>query len=415
MNTRKRKKSNWELKGAFDIQELPQVLVLDILSRLSIKALYSCRSVCKDWLHIIHGSEFARIQLRRPPISILIKTSQRARAQRKLDLIQIAAGSGMRVERMRLSPMNVLPVHPVAAVELINSSNGLLCIRQCMNYRFLYVCNPILGEYIRIPDYNSLVDFVALGFSTRNNEYKILQTSYYSDYDFELDAMIYTIGKSKVWRSIGKRPRSCRGGRIPFNSFLHGGIHWISDQDNPPSSIQCFDFEREEFRQLQLPLLNKYNGLRLGVLKGSLYLCVFEGDDRKCDLWVMKNYGVQQSWTKFCVIEHMYPSALNMYEPVMFLSDVEILMASDKFVLSYNLVTKRLEKTRILRTRSQFLAFGYYPCFVSLHDVANGEKVQRIRDNDKFESLLSEGRNVYADLINSSFIESLEAKCFPIC
>ncbi|XP_050374662.1 F-box protein At3g07870 [Argentina anserina] len=410
MNPRTGRRGSWKLKGAFNIQELPPVLVVDILSRLSIKTLYSCRSVCKDWLRIIHGSEFAQLHLRRSPISILVKTFPKIRANRKLDLIQIA-GSRMRVERMRFSDdNNVLPVWPVYMVELINSCNGLLCIRKVTDYDSLHVCNPILGEYIRIafPDRSTCTDFIALGFSTRTNEYKILHTHYCSNYGtYDL---IYTIGTG-VWRRIGKRPSRSRVGRIPFNSFLHGALHWFPCH-NPHQGIECFDFEREEFRQLLLPFgfkrydgasyYKRYDGLRLGVLKDCLFLCVFEGDDGKSDVWLMKNYGVQESWTKVLVIEvreHLHPKTIYRdmryaYEPILFLSDVEMLiMSCDRLVVRYNLVTKCVERTRIVQTESQFQACDYYPCFVSLHDVANGEEVKRIRDSEKFGSLLSEGSN----------------------
>ncbi|PRQ38979.1 putative F-box domain-containing protein [Rosa chinensis] len=226
-------RGNWKPKGAFNIQELPQALVIDILSRLSIKALYSCRCVCEDWLHIIHDPQFARLHLLRSPISILIKTSSRARDQGKFDLIHIS-GSPMRVERMRFAPNNVLPVCPVSVVKLMNSCNGLLCVCEWMRYDRVYVCNPILGEYISIPlpDRNRhySIDFVALGFNTRTNEYKIVQTNYYSNYAHEPEAMIYTIGTG-VWRSIGKPPSGYRGGpyhSIPFCMELFIGFPFIT-------------------------------------------------------------------------------------------------------------------------------------------------------------------------------------------
>ncbi|KAK9933554.1 hypothetical protein M0R45_020747 [Rubus argutus] len=384
----KRQRGKWKPRGCLNVPQLPEALVMDILLRLSIKDLGNCRCVCKDWLHMISDPQFAHLHRLASPICILIGTSPPVKQQRKLDLIHTekCAGSRMRIARMRFAPQNCLPC-PVSKMNLINSCNGLLCLTGSRDGS-LYVCNPILGQYITIPSPDNqrmyFANFVALGFNAGTNEYKVVQTSCRDYRCSDPEAKIYTIGTG-VWRSIGKPPRGC--GAIPFNSVLHGALHWIPFYFNCPQVIESFDFEREEFRQLLPPAslqeFKHYDGLRLGVLKGCLFLCVFGGDDRKADMWVMKDYGVQESWTKFLVIENLYPRdnrphVNNVYEPIMFLNDVEILLTyKRRFVVRYNQETKRLENTTIIRTQSQFQAVGYCPCFVSLHDVSNGEEVKR--------------------------------------
>ncbi|KAK9933531.1 hypothetical protein M0R45_020726 [Rubus argutus] len=395
-----RKRGKWKPKGVLNIPQLPQALVMDILSRLSIKAIYNCRCVCKEWLHIICDPQFAHLHRLRSPIGILIQTFPRAEYQRKLGLIQIekCAGFNMRVERMRFAPKNSLPVGAASEIVLINSCKGLVCMgKGPLRDGSLYVCNPILGEYIRIPSpdrsNNWRISFVALGFSARTNEYKVLQT------DSHDEAWIYTIGTG-VWRSIGKAPSA--GAQLPFNSFLHGALHWVPIRFDGSQFIHSFNFEREQFRPLPPPVtghlkLSRYDHhLRLGVLKGCLFLCVFGAYNTEFDMWVMKDYGVQESWTKILVFENMYPQERyhlhNVYEPIVFSSDGEILMIyKDRVVVRYNQETKTVSKTGIIQTQSRFHAIAYHPCYASLHYVSNGEEVIRVRDNNKFEKLFAEG------------------------
>ncbi|XP_061993437.1 F-box protein At3g07870-like [Rosa rugosa] len=175
-----------------------------------------------------------------------------------------------------------------------------------------------LDQYIIIPSLDKdriyRGSFTGIGFSAKTKEYKVLQTSC-SNYNCnEPEARIYTIGIG-VWRSLGKPPSIGGIAEIPFNSFLHGALHWLPIYFNRPQLIQSFDFETEEFRPLLPPASLKefkyYDDLRLGVLKGCIFLCVFGCNDRTSDMWILKDYGVQESWTKILVIENLYPSGHN--------------------------------------------------------------------------------------------------------
>ncbi|KAK9902487.1 hypothetical protein M0R45_001576 [Rubus argutus] len=49
-------------------QQLPQGLVVDILSRLSVKTLFHCRCVCKSWVCIISDPHFHHLRVSRLPM-----------------------------------------------------------------------------------------------------------------------------------------------------------------------------------------------------------------------------------------------------------------------------------------------------------------------------------------------------------
>lgn len=183
-------------------------MVMEILSRLSIKTLFNCRRVCKDWLSIISNPQFAHLQASRLPLGILIKSHSFVKNSRKIKFTQIVefSGSDMRLEKMRFAfaPKTSLPI---LEFRMVNSCNGLLCLSGESRDDPLYVCNPILGEFITIPPndkgrYRAPLD--GFGFSLKTNQYKVLQSFYpmvnpeCRSIDY-LEVEIYTIGTG-VWR-----------------------------------------------------------------------------------------------------------------------------------------------------------------------------------------------------------------------
>ncbi|KAK9933568.1 hypothetical protein M0R45_020761 [Rubus argutus] len=392
----------WQPQGPCRFQQLPQALVMDILSRLLVKTLFLCRCVCKSWLLIISDSHFAHMRLSKLPIGILIKTTPGKRKSRVIDFTQIeeCEGSPFRLEKMRFSPKNSLPT--MSDFGLINSCNGLLLLSGAGPKRDkpLYVCNPILGEYITLPPTNETrlcSSFFGFGFSVATNEYKVLQTSSSAGGD-EGEAEIYTIGTG-AWRSIGKAPKDSAQD-APFNAVLHGALHWVSCGWKNFVFIHSFNFETEKFQTLPPPgyfrqIEKQFKELlKLGVVDGCLFLCVCGDDPTQFDMWVMKDYGVQESWTKTLVVEGLYLPELDndVYEPLVFLRNGEILLCyNDWIVVCYNQGTKSLRETRVAQTGSHFRAIGYNPSFVSLQEVAKGEKVKRVRDKKKSKNPFGEG------------------------
>lgn len=99
---------------------------------------------------------------------------------------------------------------------------------------------------------------------------------------------------------------------------------------------------------------------------------MFADDASKFDMWVMKDHGIQGSWTKSVVIENFCPMELSFdsYEPIIFLSNGEILMFNDDdplVVVYYNQESKSFRETRITLTTSPLVQLSYCPSFVSLY------------------------------------------------
>ncbi|KAL9400893.1 hypothetical protein Peur_004742 [Populus x canadensis] len=356
------------------MNKLTSCLIMDILSRLPIKTILNCRCVCKTWLHYISDSFFAKLHLARSPTSLLLKTISNNPESRNLQLVQITG-----------KPLDG-------------------------SHDDIYLCNPILGGYISIPpaagqETRHLSNF-ALGYCAITKEYKVLRTfcsktgSYYQP-----EAEIYTIGTGK-WRSIQKALLNLR--MFIVDSFVCGSIHWeLRDEDDCVNSIGSFNFENEQFSQLSLPPRYDEGDVTLTAFEGCLGLSFFHTySDPQYEIWIMKEYGNKESWTKQFTVKNLGFS--NLYEPLIFLNNGLILMMQYReFVVCYDTRRKFMEVIRIWQTQGDNYAIAYKPSFVSLKDVGKGEQLKMSRKQAGREDGKSSSEGAYNCTSHDQLSESI--------
>ncbi|THF98947.1 hypothetical protein TEA_009119 [Camellia sinensis var. sinensis] len=341
-------------------EQVPIQIILEILSRLPIKSLFRCQLVCKEWFSSISDPHFAK-HLSRSPISLLIKPIFRESRKLRLFDLQILHKTHPREAHLKLTTE--------------------------INIHMRYITLPYAtydGHY-RVPT------VTAFGFILRTNQYKVIRffiervvesinpITELKTYRDDPKAMIYTIGDG-LWRNLGSVPYYLKN--RSFNSFVNGALHWLNFTCDSPDFIRCFDFDSEEFRVVPEPpefgLRKEFSDhILVGVLRGSLSICDFSSPLRM-DIWLMKDYGIKESWSKELVIENGIGRRGNLdcYEPIMILKSGEILMLVNKDALKmYN---PKLGKFKKLNTyygiKSEFNATAHVPSSVSLRDVTKREK-----------------------------------------
>ncbi|OMO57924.1 hypothetical protein COLO4_34989 [Corchorus olitorius] len=377
-----------EAKIEMLLTDLPTGIIMEILSWLPLKSIFKCRCVCKTWLQIIsENPHFAKLHLSRSTISILIHNEKPEREAEYLRLYQVvqALDSGfIQIEETIFRPRLNLPDSPF---DLVNSCNGLVLLRG-NERKLVYVCNLVLDECItiKVPEEDNRHSIAfCFGFSVKTNQYKVVQTFFYGEPGEDFKAELYTVGTGS-WRSLGNAPFCLNLGYTCFNTFLHGAYHWVECLNLHVSDeiIVCFDFENDMFREFPLPTQIKPKAsdhLKLGVIEDSLYACCYHNDDSyQFDIWVMKDYGVKESWTKQFRIKHTFLSHtyFDYYYPLMLLKNGRMLISyNDSDVVCYNLKRKRFIETNIYAKRNYFFMIAYTPCFISLKDVARGEQILR--------------------------------------
>ncbi|KAJ4971591.1 hypothetical protein NE237_004690 [Protea cynaroides] len=169
----------------------------------------------------------------------------------------------------------------------------------------LCLLNPATKEYKRIPDpeilakrppYYVFKDY-GFGYSPRTDEYKVVVIRGYKiEENIHNDSWVYTLGTNSSWRLIEGSTYWIHTGS---HALVNGALHWMAISDMPGFSILLisFDLGDEKFRLLSLPKsLSQEDINHMGLLEsdGFLSLCHWMADG-KFDVWIMKDYGDEQS------------------------------------------------------------------------------------------------------------------------
>jgi F-box interacting protein len=174
----------------------------------------------------------------------------------------------------------------------------------------LYLWNPSIRKFKMLAATPLTRRFASLthglAYHSQNNDFKILRLVCYGENEPTVEAEVYTLSTDS-WRKvvlsepdIGSIEEMLQSPFLFFNGALHN-LAYYGDH----CFILSFDVNDERFWKIMLPQ-NYYVGFtpdveRLEVFKGLLALIAFGIDLNgigKCHIWVMREYGVVESWTK---------------------------------------------------------------------------------------------------------------------
>lgn len=373
------------------MEDLPVHVMIDILSRLPVKTIIHCKFVCKKWLNLISDSYFANLHLSRSPASLMLhhNPDNGMRAPRKVGILKwVEVKDELDHHHLHHDPvmtfdLDLAPIFQHSQILPVGSVNGLICLWQYgPKSDNTYICNPITREYMILPRQQYYREGYAMiiycfGVGSLTQEYKVIRifqgdippdpTS--SSRPSIVEAEVYTLGTCQ-WRSLGHVPYLLNGWSGPF---LNGNAHWIVLDRDSPEELCTFDFDKETFELFPSPPVeiieeSQMHFQSLAVLKGCL--CQSDTFESQFTIWVMKEYGIKESWHREVIIKESISPDLDwvMWEPVYLtegLKDGTILMIyyEDK-LLAYSPKTRTIEDTKIFNR--YFTGMGYRPSFLKL-------------------------------------------------
>ncbi|XP_026383678.1 F-box/kelch-repeat protein At3g06240-like [Papaver somniferum] len=300
----------------------PEEITVDILKRLPIKSVLKFRCVCKKWYDILNDPEFLKKQqnhdlgdddstliLRKgcDYYSISNDTFTSIASSSSSDVaISLSAKDVKDLDFPIISPKTPMPFIE-ETVQVLGSCKGLICF-VLVFARIHGLLNPFTGEYRKlpspgssIPSGKSLFYNYGLGYDSKTSDYKLVRIAK-SDENVP-EVKVYTVG-SNSWRSIENLDIpyvSCRG----TSRFLNGCLHWIANYSfQTPRVIVSFDLGSETFKELALPEnLRGGSNVCFSAAGGCLtVLCSDPCPWGRFDVWVMKDYGRRESWTRLFTI-----------------------------------------------------------------------------------------------------------------
>ncbi|XP_059659073.1 F-box protein CPR1-like [Cornus florida] len=191
--------------------------------------------------------------------------------------------------------------------------------------------------------------------------------------DYKVVRMVEFYGKDKsnLWRRIQDFPYYLWYRGRASGVFASGALHWVvspKPESDKSRLIAAFDLADKEYRLVPQPdnysLVNSH--MSMVVLEGCLcLLCNYFSVH--VDIWVMKEYGVMESWTKlFSVAQPTTIDKFKWVRPLAYSQSHEkVLMQQDnKRLLWYDLEKKTVDFIEIYGVESVTFADFYYQSLV---------------------------------------------------
>ncbi|KAI9118469.1 hypothetical protein K1719_010801 [Acacia pycnantha] len=425
--------------------DLPYDIFNNILLKLPMKSVLICKCVCKSWRSIISDPRLAQLYFDCAPITALVRTSDSRRVSRTVHLLDFDEFKSNEAQNlssdndcdhvcsckdsptpnchnhMKLEVKFKLPLRDSKGVldkmlearkrgkkrtsiackpeddkfNVVNSCNGLLCLwnpikrSSCVLYyqcvrEALVVCNPVTGEFIRLPQSEGLrrchYVFAGLGYLKKSNEYKVIQIMP-NIFGENGVAEIHTLG-TRSWRSIKYHGASWY--ELKYPTCLNGSLHWLV-YNYMEVSIICFDLESETLDPFPCPsaissirVNTTQTHISFGELKGSLYICCPYENAKRLRFWTMKEYGDGQSWTEvlsFSMEDFRYGQ--HLYQPRVVFGGLGILIYDPSGLFIYYDPQKHL--CRFLEVRGTPLKLEpifHIPNLMRLKDIVKDDNIE---------------------------------------
>ncbi|WMV48254.1 hypothetical protein MTR67_041639 [Solanum verrucosum] len=240
--------------------------------------------------------------------------------------------------------------YPTKSYGLEGSVNGLICLVNDDEELFLW--NPSIRKYKKLPDPKTSLPpqggprrAYGFGYDEVHDDYKVvIFNEIETNMIREFEVKMYSL-KSDSWRCVDDCPRMAQ-----FNvsgKFVHGKLHWVCDRYRDPNIISI-DLADEKWGEMDQPCDDVGEiALRVGVLGSDLsVLC--NCNMLLVDVWVMKEYGVKESWTKMFTIKYTLRSGYLGQRCLHMSNEGEILVVIKGEFMIYNPKDDSLRYSKVI-------------------------------------------------------------------
>ncbi|XP_055810326.1 F-box/kelch-repeat protein At3g23880-like [Solanum dulcamara] len=315
------------------IPTLPDELIAAILVRVPVKYLLQFKCVSKNWFDLISSPEFVKTHLSfsakdyTRQISLL-QFNRLEESNMKYCSVSSLFHDDFVTEALDLDcPMK----NPPQGVYISGSVNGLICLSNGFNE--LVIWNPSIRKFKKVLDFlptqmGQCWFNCGFGYDEVHDDYKVVGI-FSNMMKANFEAMIYSLKSDSLKTLEDFKPGVTYSGSP---KFVKGKLHWITMRRGR-QGITSIDLVDEKWGKLEQPCSHK-GDLNLGVLRGDLSVLYNSYERTYFDVWVMKEYGVKESWTKLYTIR--YPENYKLSPPLFMYNKGELLLAFESTFAIYN-------------------------------------------------------------------------------
>ncbi|KEH33120.1 putative F-box domain, galactose oxidase/kelch, beta-propeller, F-box associated interaction [Medicago truncatula] len=307
-----------------ELPTLPFDVLPEILCRLPVKLLIQLRCLCKFFNSLISDPTFAKKHLQ-------LSTKRHHLVLTNDELVMYDSPIPSLFSTSAVFTQTQLHISSTL-------TNGRIYAPTCscdgiflgmLKVGSYYLWNPSIRKFKLLPTLENPhehgANFCSFGYDHLIDNYKVIVVS------SKNKVSVNTLG-TDYWTRIEDIPYSdniCGQG-----VFVNGTVNWLASDD---SNILSLDLNKESYQHLLLP--DSENDLWiLHVVRDCLGL--FGTGDMSLDVWIMKDYGNKESWTKLYSVPNMQDRGLEAYDALYISEDdqllvdcIEIESGNDKLVL----------------------------------------------------------------------------------
>ncbi|KAM5554501.1 F-box/kelch-repeat protein [Rosa sericea] len=349
---------------------IPEEIMFEILTRLSVKSLLRFRCVCKSWNSLITSPNFINNHLERHDMDS------------SCDYLLVQTGSAKSLFCAKTFAKYMDLDFPSCEMYLgfndffvYGSCNGLLCI--CVNHgplnSSMYIWNPSNRKIKRLPQglyqYVGIKVSLGFGFHHQKNDYKVVKIVH-GEIMYKVE--VYSL-RLNSWRELGAVLPIWSYSTYLNKSAIHvnGVVYWmVKEKNSARSFILSFDMDNEVFQKMELPekLVGGIGSVSIQVFEKSLSLIHLREDEDNlvrhvsyCDIWVMGLETWKMIRTILLPQVRLYPAYGRMAWPLSFTTDgVYIVRLDEKefqTLVLYDPISQ--EATAITRVKPGFYGYIY--------------------------------------------------------
>ncbi|KEH23070.1 F-box/kelch-repeat protein At3g23880 [Medicago truncatula] len=369
---------------------LPDELIAEILSHLSVKNMLKLKCLSKSWNTFISDPNFVQMHLKKssqnPHLAVIYRD-----IISRVNLIPVPVGLLLKNPSISLDGNDLSSLSNHCMV--VGSCNGLICLLYHTEstsptvkhfktwFRFWNPATRIRSNILgwltyRIPrDDIDMLTFLCrfkftFGYESLSKTYKVVAFRIIKN---EGEVKVFSLGDN-CWRDIQSflvlplnlLPPRRRRGPCCLNDGVHfrGTINWLAMYNQPIIHVEQFaivslDLSTESYKQLQLPPGFNEVPFFQPVLRVLMDGICFYHDSKRTEfvLWHMKEYGVQESWTQLLKISYQNLHIRNINDTFklvcLYVNGDMVIFGkenSDQIIL-YNLKDKTTVKRSVNRTR----------------------------------------------------------------
>lgn len=324
----------------FSPPNLPLEMMEEILLRLPVKSLTRFKCVCSSWRSLISETLFA---LKHALILEALKaTTSKKSPYGVITTSRYHLKSCCVNSLYNESTVNVFE-HDAELLgrdyyQVVGTCHGLVCFH--VDYdKSLYLWNPTIKLEQRLPGSDletSDDEFVVtygFGYDESEDDYKVVALLQ-QRHQVKTEAKIYST-RQKLWRSNTCFPSGVVvADKSRSGIYINGTLNWPGTHSSSSSwTIISYDMSHDVVKELPGPVccIKGCFTMTLGDLRGCLSMvCYCKGAN--ADIWVMKEFGEGESWSKLLSI----PGLTDFVRPLWISDGLVVLLEFRSGLALYN-------------------------------------------------------------------------------